>query len=197
MAEDPLKSSSVRSFLAIPLGDIFYKELDHILELLCGNIPGVRWAKPGQLHLTLHFFGSIPISEIGRIDSSMKKVASSFGSFELSVDQLGGFPDLKKPNILWLGIKERTGRLLSLQSAVQEEVRALGFPVETRPFHPHVTVARIKKKIKGLELLCEKIPFKFPTIEKTADHFVLYQSRCLPEGACYDVLKTYSFPKKT
>ena len=197
MAEDPLKLSPVRSFLAIPLEDIFHKELDRILELLRGEVPGVRWVKPEQVHLTLHFFGSIPTSAIERINLSMQKVASSFDPLELSMDRFGGFPDLKNPNILWLGVHEGTGRLFLLQSAIQEEIRTLGFEIETRPFHPHVTIGRIKGKVENLGPPCEKILFEFPTVEKTADHFVLYQSHCLPEGVRYDVLKTYPLSKKT
>lgn len=196
MAEDPLKHSLVRSFLAIPLGDVFHEELDRILELLRGEVHGVRWARSGQIHLTLHFFGSIPANEIGRIDGSMQKIASSFDPLVLSMDRLGGFPDLKKPNVLWLGIQEKTGALRLLQSAVQEEVRRLGFDIEAKPFYPHATVGRVQERSKNPGVFFEKIPSEFPTAEKALDHFTLYQSHCLPEGARYDVLKIYPFSKK-
>lgn len=196
MAENPLNHASVRAFLAIPLFDIFRKEIDSLLWPICREISGVHWAEPSQVHLTLHFFGSIPALEIESIDSSMKKVASLFAPFGLRMNGIGGFPDLEKPQTVWLGVEEKTGALLSLQKILQDEVKQLGFKVEARPFHPHATIGRVKKKAGDLGPIFAKIPFEFPASERAADHFVFYQSHCLPKGARYEILKTYALSKK-
>ena len=196
MAEDPLKRVPIRVFLAIPLHEIFPQEIENILRPLRREISGVRWVKPRQIHLTLHFFGAVPLKEIDLIHQFSKKVASLFPFLNLSLGRIGGFPSLERPNIIWLGVEERTGRLLSLQKALQGEVRSLGFNTEVRPFQPHVTIGRVKRKNKDLEPFFAKVSFALPTPEKTADHFVLYQSHCLPEGARYEILKTYPFSKK-
>lgn len=196
MDGDPVGNPSIRVFLALPLGALFCDELGRILPWLREAVPGVRWVEPGQVHLTLHFFGSIPASETGRINTSMQNIALNFSPLSLKMDKLGAFPGLKRPNIIWFGVEESGKQLLFFQDAVQNEIRRLGFEVESRPFHPHVTVGRVKKTVRDLDRLTEKIPFRFPTPEKTADHFVLYQSHCFPEGARYEVLKTYPFSKK-
>lgn len=196
MADDPLKHGKRRVFLAIPLHEIFHQEIERILRPLRLQIPGVRWVKPQQAHLTLHFFGSVPAQEIELIDVSSKKVASLFSPFKLSLGRIGGFPSLERPDIIWLGVGEPAGRLLSLQKAIQGEVRTLGFNPEARPFQPHTTIGRVKKKVPDLGSFFSKDPFEFPTAEKTADHFVLFQSHCFPEGARYEVLKTYPFTQK-
>jgi 2'-5' RNA ligase len=196
MADDPLKRAAARVFLAIPLRGLFDQEIEKILLPLRREIPGVRWSDPRQVHLTLHFFGSVPKKEIELIHRSSIKVASLFSPLKLSLDRIGGFPGLERPQIVWLGVGEREGRLLSLQKAIHGEVRTLGFKAETRPFEPHATVGRVKKKIADLRPWVSKNPFRLPTAEKIADHFVLYQSHCLPEGARYEVLKTYPLSKK-
>ncbi len=196
MAEDPLKRAGARVFLAIPLDGIFHQEIEDILGPLRRKISGVRWVESRQIHLTLHFFGSVPTKEIELIHLFSKKVATLFSPLELSLGRIGGFPSLERPNIIWLEVEEHTGRLLSLQKAIQGEVRTLGFEIESRPFRPHATIGRVKRKNKDLKPLVTKVPFELPVPARAADHFVLYQSHCFPEGVRYEILETYPFSKK-
>lgn len=196
MAEDPLKNAALRLFLAIPLHGIFQREIDGLLSPLRRDVPGVRWAEPHQAHLTLHFFGPVSTKEIEPIHLSAKKIASLFSPLTLNLEQIGGFPNLEKPDIVWVGVREYTGRLLSLQKAIQGEVQTLGFRPEARPFQPHLTIGRVKWKSQDLGVRLKKILFELPTSEKTADHFALYQSHNLPEGVRYEILKTYPLSKK-
>jgi 2'-5' RNA ligase len=197
MAEDPLKQTTARVFLAIPLYGIFHREIESLLRPLRRGISGVRWIEPRQVHLTLHFFGSVSIKEIELIHLSSKKVASLFSPLKLRMDRVGGFPNFERPEIVWFGIEEHDGQLLSLQKAIQGEVRTLGFKTETRLFQPHVTMGRVKRKSIDLGPLLAKVRVELPGPEKIADHFVLYQSHCRPEGVHYEILKTYSLSKKT
>ena len=167
-----------------------------LLRPLDREIPGVRWVKPSQVHLTLHFFGPIHAREIELIDASSKKVASLFPPLELSIGTVGAFPNLERPDIIWLGVGEKTGSLLSLQKAIYGEAQTLGFRTDTRPFHPHATIGRVKRKSVDLKPLLAKNSLECKGPEKIADHFVLFQSLCLPEGARYEVLKTYPLTKK-
>lgn len=192
MAEDPLSRARPRVFLAIPLYEIFHHDLDSILEPLRRRVSDAAWVLPEQIHLTLHFFGSTPLADIDRIDASMERIASLFSPLKLSLAGIGGFPSLERPDILWLSVEEKSGELLSLQKAIQHEAKRLGFKIEARPFQPHATIARIKKRTCDLRTLSAGIFPKFPVEERTADHFVLFQSRCLPEGARYGILKIYS-----
>jgi 2'-5' RNA ligase len=196
MAENPLKRATARIFLAIPLHEIFHREVESFLRPLRRDISGVRWIESRYFHLTLHFFGSVPAKEIEWIHPSAKKIASLFSPLKLNLDRIGGFPSLEKPNIVWLGVGEPSGRLLSLQKAIQGEVRTLGFETEARPFQPHATIGRVKRKIKDLPVLLTNLRLELPTPEKTVDHFALYQSHCLPEGVRYEILETYPLSKK-
>lgn len=196
MAEAPLKSPPVRAFLAIPLQEIFPQAIEKLLHPLDREIPGVRWTEPRQVHLTLHFFGLVAANEIALIHAFSKKVASLFSPLRLMLGPIGAFPNLERPDLLWLGVGEPTGRLLSLQKAIQGEARTLGFRTETRPFLPHATIGRVKRKNVDLKPLLTRTPLGSFGPEKIADHFSLYQSHCRPEGARYEVLQTYALTKK-
>lgn len=196
MAQDPLKQAAPRVFLAIPLHEIFRKEIEDFLRPLVRKVPGVRWVDPRQVHMTLHFFGDVPAKEIESIHLLSRKSAAFVPPFRLSLTHVGGFPSLEKPNILWLGVEETSGRLRSLQKAIQGGVRSLGFEVEARAFHPHATIGRVKGKSKEVGDLSKKALFESPTQARVVDHFVLYQSRCLPEGARYEVLEKYPLIQK-
>lgn len=196
MAEDTLSRDSLRCFLAIPLHDLFSLEIERILRTIRDKIPGVRWIEPPQFHMTLHFFGSISVSEIERIDASMRECASRSAPLRLGLDRIGGFPSLGRPNIFWMGVEKNAAEILSFQKALSREIQNLGFEIETRPFHPHATIGRVKRPVRDAEAILSKIPLGLPTAEKTAGHFVLYRSHCLPEGARYEVLKTYPLSKK-
>lgn len=196
MAENPLKKTTARVFLAIPFHGVFRQEMENILRPLSREISGVRWAEARQVHLTLHFFGAVSMQEIELIHLSSKKVASFFSPLKLTLSRIGGFPSLEKPDLIWLGVEESTGRLLSLQKALQGEVRTLGFKTESRPFQPHVTIGRVKRKSQDLKALLAKAPLKWPMPVKSIDHMALYQSHNLPEGAHYEILGTYPLSKK-
>lgn len=195
MADDPVKDPSLRLFLAIPFHDLFCQEIGPMLDRLSRRIPDVKWIRPEQSHLTIHFFGATPASDLARIDQAMIRVAACYGPLEFCLERLGGFPDLKRPNVIWLDVRERTGELLAFHRAVQNEVTRLGLPVEHRPFHAHVTLGRVKKRVVDLETSIAKLGFKLPTAENSLDHFNLYQSHCLADGARYEILKTYSLAK--
>lgn len=196
MAENPLTVASKRLFLAIPLHESFSQEVRSLLELVGRKIPDVKWVRPEQVHLTLHFFGSTPESEIEKIDRVMKQIASRFKPISVALDQIGGFPSLRQPHVIWLGVQEKTGQLLSLYERIQQGVQHLGFEVENRPFHPHVTLGRAKKRTNNSESLLSKLKLNLPTQEKIFESFGLYQSHCLPEGARYEILKSYSLSSK-
>ena len=197
MAEDPLVPDRLRIFLAVPLHKIVYPDLFLLLEWLRRNVPEVAWALAEQLHLTLHFLGATAVADIDRIDASMKKIAPDFGPLSLRLSGIEGFPSLERPDILWARVEESSGSLSSLRQGIGLELERLGFKIESRPFCPHVTLGRIKKKTGDLRPLCARIPEKFFTAGKTVGHFVLYQSHCLPEGARYEVLRTYPLSKKS
>lgn len=105
---------------------------------------GVRATYPrlDDLHITLKFLGDVDESLLNEIVRrlSIKK----FGKIRLSVDGVDGFPNLSRPRVIFLSVDDIEGKLKVLQEYVESQLAGL-FPRESRPFKPHITIARIKQ----------------------------------------------------
>lgn len=193
MAGDSLSEATLRIFIAIPFHEAFQHEIDVVLRRLSDRLSHVKWIKSEQAHLTLHFFGDTPASEIGRLDQRLRGLEGQGGSFQFCLTGVGGFPSLDHPQVIWLGTEEISGKLTGLVSRLRGEISQLGFQIDRRPFHPHVTLGRAKKKLNGAGEVIAKLGFKFASEPKSFNCFHLYQSHLCPDGARYEILKTYRF----
>ena len=105
-------------------------------------------AKPTELknlHFTLQFLGEVSEQTIDKIIQSLNTV--EFSKFDISLKGIGAFPKLKSPKIIWIGTDEKSGKMMTeLSKKVEKALEPLGFSSE-KPFKPHITVFRIKKKI--------------------------------------------------
>ena len=154
------------------------------------NLQG-RFAKPESIHLTLQFLGNIEEDQIVPIAQVLAQAGSGVAPFDLEVGQLGVFPHLARPRVVWIGVEAVDG-LMTLQSKIQEGLEPLGFPPENREFHPHLTLVRLKsqKNLGGLRkyLQAEGPEQRAGVIPVGEVH--LYQSILKPQGAEYQKLRT-------
>ena len=105
-------------------------------------------AKPVELknlHFTLQFLGEISEEITQKIIQSLKTV--EFSSFDVNLKEIGAFPKPKFPRVVWIGTDDVGGNMLiQLSKKVEKVLEPLGF-FSDKPFKPHITVFRIKKKI--------------------------------------------------
>ena len=105
-------------------------------------------AKPVELknlHFTLQFLGEISEEITQKSIESLKTI--EFSSFDVSLKEIGVFPKSKFPRVIWIGTDEIGGNMLiHLSKKVEKALEPLGF-FSDKPFKPHITVFRIKKKI--------------------------------------------------
>ena len=105
-------------------------------------------AKPVEmknLHFTLQFLGEISEEIAQKIIQSLKTI--EFSSFDVNLKEIGAFPKPKSPRVVWIGTDENGGNMLiQLSKKVEKVLEPLGF-FSDKPFKPHITVFRIKKKI--------------------------------------------------
>jgi 2'-5' RNA ligase len=98
-----------------------------------------------MFHFTLQFLGEVSEQIIQKIIQAIKTI--EFSSFNISLKGVGAFPKLKEPRVIWIGTDENGGNLLiQLSKKVEKVLESLGFRSD-KPFKPHITVFRIKKKI--------------------------------------------------
>ena len=98
-----------------------------------------------NLHFTLQFLGEISEKNAEKIIQSLKTI--EFSSFDVNLKGIGAFPKPKFPRVIWVGTDEIGGNMLiQLSKKVEKVLEPLGF-FPDKPFKPHITVFRIKKKI--------------------------------------------------
>ena len=168
----------VRCFLALPLRPPALLEAQRVLERLRADVDAVRWARPETLHITLHFFGTIDDSAVERALAAAAPALESARPFELSIDELGAFPERGTPRVLWLGSSADNTLLLALAADLRSRLRRAGFAVEERPFRAHATVGRPRDPWppQARAAWDEARTRGFKRCEFIADRAVLYES---------------------
>ena len=114
-------------------------------------------AKPtkiDQIHFTLKFLGEIDEVKYEQVKDVMEKI--SFSSFEISLKGVGGFPNLKNPRVIWIGIdKNGAEKLISIANEIETKLTSLGFEKDKK-FKPHLTIFRVKKKISDISSIMKE-----------------------------------------
>jgi 2'-5' RNA ligase len=139
----------IRTFVAIELTDDLLKSLSRLQERLERQTPhgAVRWVRPEGVHLTLKFLGDVPTTRVPRIAEAVASACRGGAPFSFDVAGLGCFPNPSRPRVLWVGVEEPTGALARLHKALERELAGIGFAPERRPFKPHLTLGRVRRKV--------------------------------------------------
>lgn len=178
----------MRSFIAIDISDVVKASINDIISRLGADLRSVRWVPAGNMHLTLKFLGDINDDLVSIIKERLLHLGSCHQPFALDIHGAGAFPNLKHPNILWIGIKA-SDRLKSLFMDIDTSLSEIGFDREDRGFSPHLTVGRVKDK-RGIDpIIKELATYKdafFGTIE--VHEILLMKSVLKPSGAEYSAV---------
>jgi 2'-5' RNA ligase len=139
----------MRAFASVELDDAIRAALAQVLQAMQAARPpvSVKWVSPQLQHLTLHFFGDIPASEVEHISQALQRATAQVAPFDLALGDLGCFPNIFKPNVLWVGVRDTSGGLKPLQRLVSGELERIGHPPEARGFAPHLTLARVPREV--------------------------------------------------
>ena len=137
----------IRTFIAIDLGKTIRDRVVALQESLAAVAPEVKWALPHNLHLTLLFLGEVDQREIHDVCKAVKDAAATVAEFSLTVAGAGGFPNSRRPRILWAGIGAGADEIVALHHALEKPLLELGcYRREDRKFTPHVTLGRIRSE---------------------------------------------------
>jgi len=166
----------IRLFFALWPNDEVREKITEFLNLFPSKsgrvVPRYNW------HMTLHFIGNTTFDEKDCLNSQAKTVKAS--AFELSIDKTGFF---KKPKVFWLGCENHHKALFDLQTDLGKQISYCEYQPETRPYSPHITVAR--KVVKQPDLLLSN------KIHWPVDRFVLIESVIENEAVRYKVREEY------
>lgn len=173
----------MRLFAGIPVPEPALGELRQIMGMLRGMDWPVRWARDEGLHLTLKFFGSVADDSVPGITRALEGAARGSGPIPMTCGGMGYFPTGRHVQIIWAGL-DAPGSLELLQDRVERASEALGFPLEGRPFRPHITLGRVKTGANLAANELEQLP-TFDEIPFLADRLVLFESKPGAGGSVY------------
>ncbi len=180
----------IRSFLAIELPKPILRKIEEVQGDLRSTHADVRWVNPEKIHLTLKFFGNIEESRIGPIFISIEEPIRNTPTFSLNVRGVGAFPNLKNPRVIWMGLVHGREVLISFQKQIEIQLEKIGFQPEDRPFHPHLTLGRMKSSRGKEELVGRMERHKEEEFgDLQVERVVLFRSDLKPSGPIYTPLK--------
>ncbi len=173
----------MRLFLGIPLPAPAVEELMRVSLRYRAADDGLRWSAPESWHITLQFFGNVEPERLACICEALRKLQHA--RVPVQLDSLGFFD---RVGIFFAGVNLTPG-LESLQQRVTAATLPCGFPPETRPYHPHVTLARSKAGTgaRSFRALKERIRRSTVFTRFEASEYVLYESLPAPGGARYEI----------
>ena len=140
-----------RLFIALPMPEAVQGQISAITAELSEHDWPVRWVAAESAHLTLHFLGETPPERAELLRLSLGPMIARHAPFSLFTGDLGVFPHLNKPRVLWIGLTGDTDQLAALHRDIGRTLQELEFEVEadSRRFHPHITLGRVRDEAPG------------------------------------------------
>ncbi|HTI13286.1 MAG TPA: RNA 2',3'-cyclic phosphodiesterase [Dictyobacter sp.] len=188
-----------RTFIALEMNKAVQRHLTDVIHQVSSVLPSIRWVNPAGIHLTLAFLGELDDNQLQETIAAATTVAQETHSFSYRLTHPGSFGAARQPRVIWTGIEERSGTLLHVHARLQQDLARRGFSVDTRPFAPHLTLARIKAplpvtELERLQAILHGGPQQFASRETfTAKAIAVMKSELLRSGAQYTPLKICPF----
>lgn len=185
-----------RAFIALEMNDTLQRHLAGVIRQVALVLPGIRWVNPSSIHLTLVFLGGLTDEQVAEAIQATEMVAQQARSFSYRLSRLGTFGSPRYPRVIWMSVEDPSGSLVSIHRMLNQQLLQRGFEVDTRPFSPHLTLARLKSPLSSQEqqqlqlLLAGKPHSLVPADSYAAHHLDVMKSELLQTGARYTCLQS-------
>jgi len=180
-------SEVIRTFIAIELPDNVREELAELEERLAATGADVKWVQPRNIHLTVKFLGDIGISDLDNVKNALQNSVSLSKEFITHLSQVGAFPKLNFPRIIWTGIDKGKDEIMEIFTALEQNLSEAGFQKDVRPLSPHLTIGRVRSP-KNKEVLIKKLENMkyFSKYEISVDGVSLFKSTLTQNDPIYE-----------
>ena len=182
----------MRLFTGLSLAPKTLQQADNILAEL-RPAADLRWSPLANLHITTAFVGKWDADSREDLKTALAAIPGP-GPIPIAIAGFGFFPNPHHPAHLFLAVKPEPAltALTTLAASIETALVSLGTPRETRPYHPHVTLARIaRENIVQLRFKIASMQNIFPLEVFEATAFHLYESRPTPAGSVYTPLASF------
>ena len=139
-----LGASLRRAFLAVVPPPDVVAALDVALDRARDVAPpGVSWSRSSQSHVTLQFLGAV--TDVDAVVAAVSVAVRDVDVFAARLGGAGAFPSPARASVVWVGLDAGGDDMAALAARVAAATEPLGYPLESRAFTPHVTVARARR----------------------------------------------------
>jgi 2'-5' RNA ligase len=183
-----------RTFIALEMNEAVQRHLEGIIRRVAPLLPSLRWVDIRGIHLTLAFLGELDDVQLAQVvDAAQYTALQSVSSFSYSLSSPGIFGSLRHPRVFWMGIEEPSGALQRLHRMLNSELLQRSFDVDTRPFSPHLTLARGKAPLSPVEFSALQNVLSdrqyFSAHQYIVSSIYVMKSELLRTGAQYSVIQ--------
>jgi RNA 2',3'-cyclic 3'-phosphodiesterase len=184
----------VRLFVGVPLEAAVARELERVAGDLRQRIQAraprakLTWVAADRLHFTVRFIGETADDRAAAICAALAP-GLPVPAFDLTVTELGAFPELGTPRVFWAGAGAGREGMIAVEREVSARLAACGVDPEDRPYSPHLTLARVRdaaglRARDVLDGLAPRVPGPM-----RVGAITLFQSRLSPAGPTYVALQ--------
>jgi 2'-5' RNA ligase len=189
----PELPEKIRAFIGIRVDTDVERAIEDLIAQLRSHDGGIKWVSSANLHLTLKFLGpSIPLEKIQRIQPELETIAADTIAFEVEASGVGGFPNLRRPNVLWVGL--RSEPLIELAARIDDAASRCGFAREQRAFNGHLSIGRLRRpRVHPATRQCIEKVLRRDFGTSTIREMTLFRSITAAAGPVYEALAKFQF----
>ncbi len=191
----PNQPEQWRIFCAIDLPETVRAKINIHIKALREAVPQAHasWVQPANIHLTLKFIGEQPKSRVLDLSKVASRAVETSRRFVIRIGQAGAFPKNEPPRVLWIGVDDVSGELAALHVKLEDESGREGFARDERSFHPHLTIARLRKPQGARTLSQAHRELGFEPIEFEVNELLVIRSELGRDGSKYTVVSRHPF----
>jgi RNA 2',3'-cyclic 3'-phosphodiesterase len=191
--------SLLRTFIAVDIPSHIQQIVQQKTESLRHTLDTslIRWVAVENMHLTLKFLGDVSPANIAMLTQILRTEAELVHAFEFYINGLGSFPSLRRPRVIYIGIRA-PAELEALYRGIESACTRLGYESEARSFSPHLTIGRVRQDVSVSDQQKIRGALEGTMIDALStarvDSVHLYKSDLKQNGSVYT--KLFSAPLK-
>ncbi|MGH2773449.1 MAG: RNA 2',3'-cyclic phosphodiesterase [Actinomycetota bacterium] len=182
----------MRLFVAFDVPGPQKDSVEQAIRPLRAELPGARWTSREGWHVTLKFLGEVADDRLEEVRSIVSRCVARGGPVATALTDIGAFPNLRQPRVLWAGLGDERRRLEFLAARMEKKFGAAGFRQETRRLHPHLTLARFRSPYGPAPAVETNRPYSLDRTAFEVGEVILFRSRLSPKGASYEALDRFA-----
>jgi 2'-5' RNA ligase len=190
------KTATIRAFVALDLDPMSLRRVVRVADRLRmgSGAPSATWVPGPKMHVTLRFMAALPADAVAALSKSLGTLTEGKNAPKPCALRLAAFPSIEDAEIVVVELDDTNSGVIKLAEKVDKLATKLGIAGDTRPFRPHVTLARLKRAYDSRRWLRQELVEGAG--ECRAHSVTLYRSDVAEEGSTYVPLARFEFAPK-